>query len=396
MTLRPLHDHVVVRPITAEPIPRPSGLVVPIEDGNVKRGEVVSIGPISVLPGHLSADFAVGASVLYHSAAERYTDPVTGSTVIPFSAVIAVVQDGRPRPAPLADQAFFSLPPWDEFRGVDHERWREYSNATLFNFKVNFLEPFTDVADLAQLMYEYTVDELRSSAGISLDHLEFHSGSKDDEGKRVYSITSGHDKWDGAISMFTGRPVLQFTKRGATLQNLHETVPTWMRAYFRLLRSEPFQRLAGFEFSRVKNVVLKIEQKIRLRGRGARLEPVLNSDLMEQFLLLSSTDGRGPATLEALGIPEGAIRRVDMKVGFERQIAGHPYIIFLDVAAPANDEYSHIDLEWEVQDHHPGDLATREYGPIFAAFFRDVIFRSFYTRWFQENADIVCITELGR
>jgi len=396
MSLQPLNSHLVIRPIAEDETRSPSGLIVaPQNTRNVRKAEILSVGRSNQQINHPSTTFSVGEIILYYADAERYSDTLEGTAIIPAEAVLAFVPDGADHVA-RGSSDFFSLPPWEEFKLNDHERWRDYTNASLFSFKVKFLHPFIDISDIATLMYEYVVEELRSTADIDLDNVHFRVEHVEEEGRKdtIYAVTSSDDKWDGAISLSTALNALQFTKRGATLQNLHETVPGWMRAFFRVINSPAFQRIAGPGYSRIQNVVIGMDQEVLLQGRGIRKEPVINSDLMEQFLLLGSTNDPTPATLAALGIPVGGVRRVDIKLGYERPIDGHDYIIFMDVKAPSNDEHSHIRIEWQIQDHRPGDLSKREYGSMFVTFFRDIVFRSFYTRWFQENADIACVTEL--
>jgi hypothetical protein len=66
--------------------------------------------------------------------------------------------------------------------------------------------------------------------------------------------------------------------------------------------------------------------------------------------------------------------------------------VFANIQAPANDAFRVIDVEWEIQDLNPGDLDERKYGPIFSDFFKDVVVRAFYFRWFKDPHDVVCTT----
>jgi hypothetical protein len=149
----------------------------------------------------------------------------------------------------------------------------------------------------------------------------------------------------------------------------------------------------GPGFSRVTRVVFHFQQRIHLEGKGTSKVYVRNSDLMQQFLrLVPSRGDAAPATLESLGFGKQDLGRVDLKFSFQKDIGGHEYRVFTTIEAPGNDGYRVIDIQWEIQDLCPGDLVSRKYGDVFVEFFKNVVVRSFYHRWFKDPADVVCTT----
>jgi len=107
---------------------------------------------------------------------------------------------------------------------------------------------------------------------------------------------------------------------------------------------------------------------------------------------LFGQQGNNTATLDALALKSDQIGRIDMKVSFQKEVGDHEYRIFLNIEAPANDKHTILDIKWEIQDHSPGIVPERNYSPLFTTFFRDIVLRSFYKRWFHENDDVTCST----
>ena len=130
-----------------------------------------------------------------------------------------------------------------------------------------------------------------------------------------------------------------------------------------------------------------VKQQVLIQGKGLELESLRNSDLMQQFLRLE--DGSTPATLGVLGIDPESVLRADLKLAFSREVRDHKFQIFLDIAAPSNEEFSIMEIEWELQDLSVGELPEREYGGVFVDFMRDRIFKSFYKTWFH---NVACVT----
>lgn len=199
------------------------------------------------------------------------------------------------------------------------------------------------------------------------------------------------DVWHGMFTVDPKNSYIDFYKQSTDVANVHKTAPCLLTAFASALASPEFRNVVGEDYSRVTCVVFRFRQRLKIEGRGARRQSVSNSELMEQFLLFGQK-GQNPATLDALGVSSGQIGRIDMKISFQKLIDDHEYRIFLSVEAPANDDHTTLEIEWEIQDHSPGIVPKRQYGPLFTTFFRDIVMRSFYKRWFQENDDIVCST----
>lgn len=379
-----------------------SGLYLPSGSQEISSGTVVALPDTQVSPA-VGPALAVGSEVLYLKDKHIEVDSSKRLALVPRSALLAI-QNDTTRAEPPRNEAppFFALEPWGTFKQGDHERWREYTNATKFTFAISFLEPFRPLAHIGRILYEECVAELRGQAGVQLNQIEYSekkereadSASEAVKERTSYIIRSNHDKWDGAAVLVEGRNVLQLVKLSCSLENLHETVPSWLAAVARVIRHGAFRAIVGADYSRIQNVSCHLHQRFRLHGRGTRKEHLVNSDLMQQFLRLDSADQMRPATLQTLGMAQGSIGRVDIKLGFDKTIEHHPYTIWMDVKAPSNDEHSQLEIDWNIQDNNPGNLATREYGPVFETFIRDTVFRTFYVSWFQENDDVVATTEL--
>lgn len=383
MDILPLGQRVLIQPADEEEQTE-SGLVLPGTTGDYNKGEVIAVGPD--VPNAADA-VVVGSAVLYHPAAEGVTNIGTGQVLVPLGAIAGVLDDPEHvRP----DSSFFELPEWDVFRGKHYDEWEPFENVRRIVFKINFLESFRDVAAMGKPLYEHCVRELRKMDPEVLATLayELHSGAE--ERKARVSVTSGDDVYDGVALIFDD--AIQFGKGPTTVPNIVESLPPWFRAISSLVSDPVAVPFLGKDFSRARSVTWTIAQRIRLLGQGTRREAIQNSDLMQQFLMLRDPP-KERATLGALGVTPESIGRVDLKLGFDRELDGHPYRIWANIQAPANDLYSLIEIEWEVQDLAPGRIGDRQYGFVIEYFLREVVFRGFYHRWFRENADIVCQTE---
>jgi len=172
---------------------------------------------------------------------------------------------------------------------------------------------------------------------------------------------------------------------------VHKTAPRLLSALVNTLATPEFQKVGGNDYSRVTSVVFRFHQRIKIESRGAHCGNATNSELMQQFLLFGQ-QGNNTATLDALALKSDQIGRIDMKVSFQKEVGDHEYRIFLNIEAPANDKHTILDIKWEIQDHSPGIVPERNYSPLFTTFFRDIVLRSFYKRWFHENDDVTCST----
>ena len=383
MTISPLGHRVLVQPLD-EQEKTASGLVLPGSTGDYKKGKVVAVGTDV---SNISTSVAVGATVLYHPSAEGVADIGTGQVLVPLVAIDGILED--PKHDPTVN-SILELPDWDGFRGKHYDEWQPFENIRRIIFKIDFLESFRKVSTMGQPLYEHCVRELRAVDPEVLATLAYEVHDEPSKRSARVSVNSGDDVYDGGAALFDD--AIQFTKGPTTVENLVKSLPPWFRALSGLVADPAAAPFLGQEFGRLRSVTWTIAQRIRLVGKGTRRDSIRNSDLMQQFLMLQDPP-KGLATLGALGVSSDTIRRVDLKLGFDREIDGHPYRIWANIQAPANDLYSVIEIEWVIQDLAPREKEIRQYGPIIEYFLKEVVFRGFYQRWFRDNADIVCQTE---
>jgi len=387
--VKPLHGYILVRSPEKEEIRTQGGIVIPdsVRQGDLKMGEVLEIGPSVLLSkGGPESDIHPGQTVLYDPRAEETIGIGDGRALIPYPTVLAILDEDQPDAHPKPTGEFFRVLEWTDFLGADHATWEQYHNLTLFSVKVAFLEPFAqDLKQLARRAHECCVGCLRGVPGLDLSSIQYAT----QDHLMLTVITD--DVWHGIFTVDPKNSFIEFRKQPTDVPNVHRTAPRLLTALADTLRSPEFEQIGSQDFSRVTYVVFRFHQRIKIEGRGARRHDARNSELMQQFLLFAQK-GNGHPTLDALALQSDTIGRIDMKISFQKVIDDHEYRVFLNVEAPANDEHTIIDIEWEIQDHHPGLVPTRQYGPLFTTFFRDVVMRSFYKRWFQENDDIVCST----
>lgn len=385
--VKPLHDFVLIA-VEELTETRSNGIIIPDinSKGKLRLGRVLAVGPKVPRENFgANAEVVVGQQVLYDEADGQSVDVGNAQALIPYQVIVATQRGSLPKEYPIPIARFFELPPWEEFIGVDYSSWENYTELKHFSLKVDFLEPFRDLAPLGVRLHECAVEALR---GIHDHVLSRISYAKNED---VLATIISDDVWSGAFRVSGSNSYLEFYEHETNIQTLHATLPRLLTALRNVIASQEFLAVSGDDFSRVTVVVFRFHQRIKIQGRGARTKLVNNSELMEQFLMFGQKSNN-KATLDALGVKRDDIGRIDLKFSFTRKIADHDYLIFLNIMAPANDSHTTIELEWEVQDHSPGDLASRDYAPVFTSFFRDLVLRSFYRRWFQENDDIVCAT----
>jgi len=387
-TMKPLHAYVLIRIPPAEEKIADGGIIIPdaAKQGSLKAGIVQAIGPkVPLAEQGPQREIQVGQTVLFDPKGEETIGIREDRVLVPYPAVFASLQDAGPPVTPPPTCDFFKVPQWDDFIGGDHAAWEQYQNLTLFSVKVKFLEPFDDLKPLARRMHECCVRNVRGLPELDLESVRYATKDAD----MITLVTD--DVWYGMFTVDPKNSYIDFQKQATDVPTVHKTAPRLLTAFANALGSPEFQKVGGDDYSRVTCVVIRFHQRLKIEGRGARRHDATNSELMRQFLLFGQK-GDHRATLDALAVKPAQIGRIDMKISFQKTVDDHEYRVFLNVEAPANDEHTIMEIEWEIQDHNPGIVPARQYGPLFTTFFRDIVMRSFYKRWFQENDDIVCST----
>lgn len=387
--IKPLHGYLLIQEIEEKEQTTKGGIVLPdtASQKGLKTGVVEALGP-RVLEEKIddSIETLIGKTILFDPRGEETIGIDDTRVFLPYQAVLAVLDDSR-KPIKLPTISnFFNTPTWEDYIGTDFSGWEQYQNLTHFSVRVRFLTPFQELDELARRTHECCVDTARGIDDIDLRSIQFFK--KDD----VFVTGITDDYWHGGYTVDPENNYIEFQRQGVDLHNLQKTIPTHLTALANILSSYEFKKIAFDDYSRVTGIFFRFHQRLRIIGRGARHHDATNSELMQQFLLFSQ-QGKKTSTLDALALKSNDIGRIDMKISFQKIIDDHEYRIFVTIEAPANDEHTILDIEWEVQDLNPGNVPDRNYGAIFTTFFRDIVMRSFYKRWFQENDDIVCSSE---
>lgn len=386
--MKPLHGYVLLGIPPKQDGVTTGGIVIPdtASQGDLRIGVVEDVGPrVPVIEQGPDRELRRGQSVLFDPKAKETVGLGDDRVLVPFQAVFATFGDAELlTDSPVSD--FFAVPSWPDFIGTDYAAWEQFQNLTLFSAKVACLESFEELKGLARLTHECCVATLRGTPDLDLSSIRYVTQNDD-------LITAvDDDVWHGVYTVNSKRSFIELQKARTDVAGVHKTGPKLLAALARVLVSPEFQKLGGKDYSRVTCVVFRFHQRIKIMGRGAQRREATNSELMQQFLLFGQKVGK-PATLDALALKPSDIGRIDMKVSFEKEVDSHVYRVFVNIEAPANEEHTIIDIEWEIQDHSPGIIPQRRYGPLLTTFFRDIVLRSFYKRWFQENDDVVCVTE---
>ena len=96
MTLKPLGDHIIVKPLTNEEVTK-AGIVLPstVDKDRPERGEVIAVGPGRVLDNgsRSSMDVSVGQKVVFKKySPEEIKIDGQNFLVINSSEVIAIIE----------------------------------------------------------------------------------------------------------------------------------------------------------------------------------------------------------------------------------------------------------------------------------------------------------------
>lgn len=273
------------------------------------------------------------------------------------------------------DFSFFQLPSIDDFADDDH--WKKYENLSDFKFIAQHLEPFSDINVLVKNVYEICVKHMKDVADFEPSKIKYKS--LEDR----YIIAIEDVEWEGKFILMEN--ALIFHKQGTTVSELYKTLPIFMRIFYNILKQPANTKYFGTGCNRVTKVSIGFEQKINLEGRGLEKSQVYNSDIMRELIKLQpyATEKR-QSLLEILGFNEENIGRTDVKLSFNRDVGEHEYTIWLDAKAPLNNEKSVLFLEWTLVDEPIKDLLSREYGPTFSYFFKDIVLGAFYREWLKE------------
>jgi co-chaperonin GroES (HSP10) len=279
-----------------------------------------------------------------------------------------------------------NLEDWQEFAGDDIENWERLSNIQSFSFQVHFLEPFRSLKELAQRSYEAVAETFQDVNDIKSKQLDFTEESGQ------YQIFLGDDFWHFALTISESDSAISIKVNGTNLRRLHASLPLQMKCLARVLKSPEFIDIAGRDYRRVSVGSFHINQKLRILGRGFSKKKSANNALaMEKFLNFG--DGKKATSLDALGFESSDLGRIDLKLGFTREVGDQHPRVFLSVEAPANDEYSLLEIKWNLQYIEPGKLIIQDYSPVLRHFLRDTVFRTFYQRWLLDDLDLRCETE---
>jgi len=96
MTLKPLGDHVIVKPLNNEEVTK-AGIVLPstVDKDRPERGEVIAVGPGRVLDNgsRSSMDVSVGQKIVFKKyAPEEFKIEGENYLVISASEIIAIIE----------------------------------------------------------------------------------------------------------------------------------------------------------------------------------------------------------------------------------------------------------------------------------------------------------------
>lgn len=386
--IQPVKNALLVQILKKEEQKTRDGIIIPdTTPSDIVRGRIILIGhEIASSSMARTAGLVPGSIVLFVESAKENVSVGSDQVIIPEGSILAV-EMSESSPEALEPNDFFRLPEWKEFIGVDHSSWEEFSNIHTFSIKVSYQEPFREMGQVVPAVYGQLFSSLAGVKNLERNFLRYEKEKQNHHFKII------DDTWDALYSIFEDENVFIFSKASTGIENLHQTLPLLLTAYQRMMQVPQFRAILGAKYAQVTNVVIRFHQQIHLEGKGTSKIPIRNSDLMQQFLkLLSSKDDSSPATLETLGFAKEDLGRVDLKISFNKAIGDHRYRVFANIEAPSNDGYRLIDVKWEIQDLTPGDLDERNYGPVFTDFFKNVVIRAFYHRWFKDPQDIICTT----
>jgi len=380
---RPLPGYLIGEPIKEEN-KTDTGIYV-VDDGPTKVLRVVAVNAQESSGLNNLAEICVGSHVVYAESGMVQPLTASGMLVVPLSSVLAVHEQ---KPAGPDGTKFLKQPDWPDFKTNDYEKiWKPWENIRSFTFRINFLEPFHPISNAtAKIFHDSLADTLRPKVDTG-DYFQFEGKKNSDGNDDNLIFTCGDDFYAGNIALSKSNSLLHFQKPTASIQNLVETLPTWFSAIHRFINTSNFRELAGREHERITSATFQIRQIIRLQGKGSYDEPVKNSETMGHFVKFG-TIGTEPIspTLEPLALDAAAalsesLGRVDLKFSYRCPIGGREYGVFLTIEAPANEDSRLLFIYWEFQDHAPGYLPDREYGPILTEYFRDKVLRGFYKAW---------------
>lgn len=381
----PINTMVLIEPdqMVEEKI---GSIIVPDTAKNSERtlcgGTVVAI-PREFENGLLSRAFEPGDKVRFTSNSAIPCD-LEGSRVLVHSRDILLVSSQRKE---TKDESLFDgLDDWAQFAGMDEKDWSNFSNIRAFSFQVHFLDSFQSLRDLAKRTYEIVAQVISNDTDVKPRQLKF----SDENGK--YRISLLDDFWQFSINISEEDNAIAFNVQRTNIQRLHATLPIQMRCVFQLLTCREFLNISGEDYNRVTIGSFHIDQKIRILGRGSSKKSARNSLAMQRFLHFA--DGKKIAALDALGVESDDFGRIDLNIGFDRLVGDQKVTIFLKVEAPANEEYSTLEVQWNLQYIEPGNSLIQNYSPVLSHFLKDLVFRTFYQKWLRDDdLDLQCETD---
>ncbi len=305
---------------------------------------------------------------------------ISKKSLVHISKVLAVDEDTR-----VPDDVPSAVKPiqWAEFKtnGYD-DFWKELTNFKEFAFVIGYLRPFVPITGFERDVYEAIIRYVATPMD-----LQKVSCMADKNNDRLL-VTVAHDVLGGTVALDSDSLAIAF--QNDDLQLILKKLPQYMRALGAVAATPQFVRVFGKAFDRATTATLKFRQIIKILGKGRlHATPANNRDLIQKLVNLGMAYKTKGSPLDSLAPISDSASRIDLNIGFERQIDAHQYTIFLTLQAPTNEDSSYLWLAVEVQDHSPGPITTRNYTPLLTDFLRDSYFNTFLKELF---GDIECTT----
>ncbi len=375
--MKPLRDFVLIEEIHEEV--STGGIILPegSETGELCSGVVTDIGP-QINP--FEEKINIGSKVYF--IRDQNISKDSKESIIHISKVLGVdeassVIEGFTSPIAKIKWDDFKTPSYDDF-------WKELTNIREFKFSIQFMKPFIQMTGLQKELYESIVNYITTPL-VGLNPTIVLTGDKD---KDVLSFIIADDIFGGKIEL--DADMMSFSFEKDDLQAIIKKLPFYMSAISSISSSPAFSGIFGKTFNRVTRTTFRIEQIVKIIGKGRNATtPANNKDVIRSLVNLGKSYKSNGSVIDCLSPIADSASRVDLKFNFERQIEGHQYTIFVTLQAPANQDGTYLWSEVEIQDHTPGQISQRNYTPIITEFIRDSYFETFLKELF---GDIYCTT----
>ena len=386
--LTPIASHCLIKKTESALETTKAGIILTKRDENFEEGVLLAIGnKLDSDKDMFDKDLEVGANVLFDRRLVIYeTDD--NCFLVPFNSIVGLLNK---RKSISASNVFFDLPSYDDLMGKNQNLWKSYQNIKSISINSQFITPFLNIEPIFKLNHEMVFERLKD-----IQELDYKSIEADiNEEKHVFTTHVSDDVWHGIYQFSSDQNGLNFNfvKNNTSVENIIKTLPQLLIPYCDTMRSNLFQKVSNQDFGKAKRLSIAINQEVKLMGAGTLETKIKNSEIMQQFLKLSSgSDSTEKSLLSALSFDPDDIKRIDLTISFIKIINGNMYNIFMTIQAPANDDNSILDITWNIQDFNPGIIPNRNLGEVFSEFFVKTVMQSFYHRWFKTNRDINVIT----